>query len=98
MAKDHSLASPPDVPGSGQRHISHWRSGFKTAVSIFCGAVRDAGLGGIPKSAKAYYVGVSDLGDADLNHERRAHLSEVEASVKVQAPEYSSDGSARLLV
>ncbi len=66
MAKQQPFAAPAtptDVIGSREQDILHWRSGLKAAASILRCAIRDTGLGPIPKSATAYYSGVSDLVD-----------------------------------
>ena len=102
MAKQQSFAAPAaptDVSGSSERDGNAWRTGLKAAASIFRGAIRGAGLAPVPKSAKAYYVGVPDVHDTVRNSEQSAYLRDVEASLlKALASEYSSDGSARLLV
>ncbi len=66
MAKQQLFAAPAtptDASGSRERDTSHWRTGLKAAASILRGAIRYAGLRPIPKSAMAYYSGVSDVGD-----------------------------------
>ncbi len=102
MAKQQPFAAPAtptDVIGSRELDILHWRSGLKAAASILRGAIRYARLGSIPKSAMAYYSGVSDVGGTAWNNEQSAHLREVEASLlKGLASESSSDASARLLL
>ena len=99
MAKHQSLATPASATDISGPRDHEWRAGLKAAASIFRGAIRESGLGPIPKSAKAYYFGVSDLGDTVRNDEQSAQLRDLEASLlKALASEYSSDAHARLLV
>lgn len=101
MAKQPSLATPTPsahLPGSREPGTNTWRTGLKTAASVLRGAIRDSDFGLIPKRATAYYLGVSDIGEASRNEEW-AHLQEVEASLlKALESERSSDAATRLLV